>query len=543
LAHAVDGRADQFSLAIIAFELLSGQRPFRADSLVALVHQIVYGERPSAKALRPDLTDAMDAVLKRGLAKDAADRYPTCSAFVDALETSADVIADSQSLSETQTITRNTPEPITRERPEAQIPFRSRLARYHIIEAPVAALMVAAGTVSWLIIQRLHSDTASVAVPRAPSTVSLTPNQIVVSEPGLTSLEVKVPARSKTVAAGNKSSSRAKAKTAPSVAEKGDETGAAKAAWEAKDYARLRALAEEGNVLAEHLMGNMYLWGEGVPKNYEQAVAWWRKAADQGSSNSQSNLGDMYQNGWGVPKDDLIAVNWFQKAADQGNAVAQDKLGLMYRQGLGVPKDFVLAVAWYRKAADQGFAPAQIDMGFMYDNGWGVPREYAQAASWYRKAADQGFVAAQFRLGVMYRDGVGAPQDVSEAIAWYRKAADQGYSLAQLDLGNIYLTGRGVPKDEAQAAAWFRNPADKGYPGAQNSLGDIYHNGAGVPKDEVAAVAWYRKAADRGYAPAQNNLGHMYQYGFGVPQDYAQAVVWYRKLQSRAMRTRNRRWG
>ncbi len=85
-AQPVDGRADQFSLAVIAFELLAGRRPFQADTLAGLVHQIVYEERPSARALRPDLPEAVDAVLKRGLARDAKDRYPSCSAYVIALE-------------------------------------------------------------------------------------------------------------------------------------------------------------------------------------------------------------------------------------------------------------------------------------------------------------------------------------------------------------------------------------------------------------------------------------------------------------------------
>jgi serine/threonine protein kinase len=87
-AQPVDGRADQFSLAVIAFELLAGRRPFQADTLAGLVHQIVYDERPSARSWLPDLPEAADAVLKRGLSKDAADRYPSCAAYVDALEES-----------------------------------------------------------------------------------------------------------------------------------------------------------------------------------------------------------------------------------------------------------------------------------------------------------------------------------------------------------------------------------------------------------------------------------------------------------------------
>ena len=44
--------------------------------------------------------------------------------------------------------------------------------------------------------------------------------------------------------------------------------------------------------------------GEGVPKDYKQAVYWFRKAADQGNAGAQYNLGAMYAKGEGVPKDD-----------------------------------------------------------------------------------------------------------------------------------------------------------------------------------------------------------------------------------------------
>src|ERR1700722_14530481 len=42
-----DGRSDQFSLAVVAYELLTGRRPFLSDSLATLAHMIVFAERPS----------------------------------------------------------------------------------------------------------------------------------------------------------------------------------------------------------------------------------------------------------------------------------------------------------------------------------------------------------------------------------------------------------------------------------------------------------------------------------------------------------------
>jgi TonB family protein len=87
-----DGRADQFSLAVVAYELLTGRRPFHADSLATLAHMIVYADRPSARAVNPGLPPAVDMVFHRGLARFPNDRYSSCSELVTALQEASDDI-------------------------------------------------------------------------------------------------------------------------------------------------------------------------------------------------------------------------------------------------------------------------------------------------------------------------------------------------------------------------------------------------------------------------------------------------------------------
>jgi len=82
---AVDGRADQYALACVAFVLLTGALPFRRKETMATLFAHINDPAPSLAALRPALPAAVDAVAARGLAKSPADRYERCGEFAAAL--------------------------------------------------------------------------------------------------------------------------------------------------------------------------------------------------------------------------------------------------------------------------------------------------------------------------------------------------------------------------------------------------------------------------------------------------------------------------
>jgi serine/threonine protein kinase len=84
--HAVDGRADQFSLAVIAYEALTGEKPYTGEHLTTVVYKIVTEEPAAPHRLNPTLSPAIDAVLAKALSKKPEARYRTCQEFIDALE-------------------------------------------------------------------------------------------------------------------------------------------------------------------------------------------------------------------------------------------------------------------------------------------------------------------------------------------------------------------------------------------------------------------------------------------------------------------------
>ncbi|MGO9262472.1 MAG: protein kinase domain-containing protein [Bryobacteraceae bacterium] len=86
---AVDGRSDQFSLAVIAFEMLTGEKPYTGEHLTTVVYKIVAEEPVAPQRLNPTLGGTIDAVVRKALSKKPDQRYRTCQEFIDALEQAA----------------------------------------------------------------------------------------------------------------------------------------------------------------------------------------------------------------------------------------------------------------------------------------------------------------------------------------------------------------------------------------------------------------------------------------------------------------------
>ena len=77
--------ADRYSLATIAYEMLTGFIPFDGEGLMELLYAQVHREPPPPSTRNNSLGPRVDAAIMRGLSKDPGARWGTCTAFVDAL--------------------------------------------------------------------------------------------------------------------------------------------------------------------------------------------------------------------------------------------------------------------------------------------------------------------------------------------------------------------------------------------------------------------------------------------------------------------------
>jgi TPR repeat protein len=110
----------------------------------------------------------------------------------------------------------------------------------------------------------------------------------------------------------------------------------------------LRARAEQGDVVAQSILGIRYLYGDGVPVDYEEARRFLKLASDRGAARALLNLGFIFRKGLGVSQDLKEAARLYELAAGKGEFLAQIELARMHTQS-----DPDTAVNWYRLALEQ----------------------------------------------------------------------------------------------------------------------------------------------------------------------------------------------
>ncbi len=119
LGERATAASDRYALALVAFELLSGERPFAANGFAALARCHAEQEPPAVSSRRTTLTPTLDPVLRRGMAKHADERWPTAAALANAIDAA---------LSQRRVMFTPTRAPAPRQRTRAPAPRQRTLA-------------------------------------------------------------------------------------------------------------------------------------------------------------------------------------------------------------------------------------------------------------------------------------------------------------------------------------------------------------------------------------------------------------------------------
>ena len=83
--QTVDGRADEYSLGVVGYRMITGELPFAGDSVHTILYKHIFEEAPRAAARRADVPEPLSAAVARAMSKDPDHRYPTMEEFATAI--------------------------------------------------------------------------------------------------------------------------------------------------------------------------------------------------------------------------------------------------------------------------------------------------------------------------------------------------------------------------------------------------------------------------------------------------------------------------
>jgi streptogramin lyase/predicted Ser/Thr protein kinase len=165
---SVDARADEYALGCVLYECLSGEPPFPRSSSIAVLWAHVEDDPPSLVATRPELPEALDAVMKRALAKNPDERFGSCRELVEAAR---EVIAPAAVVVPEQPSVAAPP-------PDRPVPGKGRRWSRRWIVAAVAVLLVAAAVAAALALT-LGGGGSVVVVPNSLVRIDPETNEVV----------------------------------------------------------------------------------------------------------------------------------------------------------------------------------------------------------------------------------------------------------------------------------------------------------------------------------------------------------------------------
>ncbi len=194
VGKGVSGRSDQYSVGVMAYRMLSGQVPFEGDSAIDILHKHVMEPPPMLYEVAPHIPIHVCRAIHRALEKKQEDRFPSCTALVDAMRGVAPVeaeargeaatvampssqasLARSAALPTTKHAAQPTPVPRPAVPKPAPKPTRKPAAWKKVALVLGLAAVVGSGLGAWLLNRQPTVPAAGAGAPRRDSVIAAAP--------------------------------------------------------------------------------------------------------------------------------------------------------------------------------------------------------------------------------------------------------------------------------------------------------------------------------------------------------------------------------
>jgi TPR repeat protein len=166
-------------------------------------------------------------------------------------------------------------------------------------------------------------------------------------------------------------------------------------------------------------------------------------------------IAEIYEKGDDLPRNYGEAVRWYRRAAESGGAPVRVKLASLLIEG----QDYDEGRRLCEEAAKQKYPPAVTCVGLIYQRGLGVTQNPVEAAKWFSRAAELGNTVAMLRLGEMYWKGSGVRPDKISAYAFIFLAGKVPGAEQERASLEKEMSTKDVEKGKKKAIQWAKDHA------------------------------------------------------------------------------------
>jgi serine/threonine-protein kinase len=400
--QAPDPRSDQYSLAVVGYQMLTGRLPFEGDNVRELMVKQLLEEPTPLSRLVGDIPSEMSATIHQALRKEPKLRFTSMNAFARSLRGEMVAVAEGGAVRRESTF--NIP---TRRRPWLAA------AGWSVILGGAALVAYRAGLFPAI----------PVSAPAAPPDSGLRP-------------PVTSPARPAPAPARPGPARGAVVESTPAAPPTPAAVATCESAYQAGDWDLAFGLCKAESAtsaVANRNLGLLYSEGRGVERNDRLAALHLTFAADSTDVIAVMEMARRYQSGRGVTASETRAARKYLTAAYLGVKEAYAIVARRYEAGNGFEKNPGEAVRWYMRAAEElGDAPSMTRLATAYATGRGIKKDPAMAIKWYNLAASKQDAEAEYQLAMMLLEGKGGMErDLAAGRDWLRRAVEHGHAEAQ----------------------------------------------------------------------------------------------------------------